>query len=266
MARVQAPGQTVNDLIRRSAGIPAAFMALLLGEPSAARKTLLPSALSRLLALAQTACDARSDAAGGAEQGSETNAQGHGAVPGLMEVGKDGEGEEEAAEKKEEDGEEEEGEEGTMNGAAMKKEEEGEGEKEREEEEGKVDGTVGFVPVVHAFNILRAAFHDTNLATDVSGYLAPGLQVQYTSGVPALPSGRGHISSVSGYLTSGLQVRYTPGVLQGVQYRYSTLPSGCFRYSTGVLKGYLPCPRGTGHTSGVSGYLAPGHQVQGYLA
>jgi hypothetical protein len=33
----------------------------------------------------------------------------------------------------------------------------------------------GVVPTVHAFNAMRVAFHDTNLATDTSGFCADGL-------------------------------------------------------------------------------------------
>jgi hypothetical protein len=53
MDRTIAKGQTVDDLIRRSAGIPAAFIALFLAEPEGTPKKLLPRALEWLLEFAK---------------------------------------------------------------------------------------------------------------------------------------------------------------------------------------------------------------------
>ena len=39
----------------------------------------------------------------------------------------------------------------------------------------------GVIPTVHAFNVLRAAFNDTNLATDTSGFDAEALIVSIRS-------------------------------------------------------------------------------------
>lgn len=52
MARVIAKGQTVDDLLRRSAGIPAAFIAFFLSEPEGMPKKLLPWALRWLIDVA----------------------------------------------------------------------------------------------------------------------------------------------------------------------------------------------------------------------
>jgi len=54
MDRTIAKGQTVDDLLRRSAGIPAAFIALFLAEPEGTPKKLLPRALEWLIELAKT--------------------------------------------------------------------------------------------------------------------------------------------------------------------------------------------------------------------
>ncbi|OQU79970.1 thyroid adenoma-associated protein homolog [Sorghum bicolor] len=53
MDRTIAKGQTVDDLIRRSAGIPAAFIALFLAEPEGTPKKLLPRALEWLIEFAK---------------------------------------------------------------------------------------------------------------------------------------------------------------------------------------------------------------------
>ncbi|KAL2950978.1 hypothetical protein AAZX31_19G020600 [Glycine max] len=49
MQRTVAKGQVVDDLLRRSAGIPAAFIALFLSEPEGTPKKLLPRALRWLI-------------------------------------------------------------------------------------------------------------------------------------------------------------------------------------------------------------------------
>ena len=54
MERTVFKGQTVDDLLRRSAGIPAAFTALFLSEPEGAPKKLLPRALQWLIDLANS--------------------------------------------------------------------------------------------------------------------------------------------------------------------------------------------------------------------
>ncbi|PUZ50289.1 hypothetical protein GQ55_6G047200 [Panicum hallii var. hallii] len=54
MDRTTAKGQTVDDLLRRSAGIPAAFIALFLAEPEGTPKKLLPRALEWLIEFAKT--------------------------------------------------------------------------------------------------------------------------------------------------------------------------------------------------------------------
>ncbi|WVZ94889.1 hypothetical protein U9M48_040721 [Paspalum notatum var. saurae] len=54
MDRTIAKGQTVDDLVRRSAGIPAAFIALFLAEPEGTPKKLLPKALEWLIEFAKT--------------------------------------------------------------------------------------------------------------------------------------------------------------------------------------------------------------------
>ena len=53
MERMAANGQTVDDLLRRSAGIPAAFIALFLAEPEGSPKKLLPRALKWLIDVAE---------------------------------------------------------------------------------------------------------------------------------------------------------------------------------------------------------------------
>lgn len=53
MERTTAKGQTVDDLLRRSAGIPAAFIALFLAEPDGSPKKLLPRALKWLIDVAE---------------------------------------------------------------------------------------------------------------------------------------------------------------------------------------------------------------------
>ncbi|KAG8044278.1 hypothetical protein GUJ93_ZPchr0130g6516 [Zizania palustris] len=54
MDRTVVKGQTVDDLLRRSAGIPAAFIALFLAEPEGTPKKLLPRALEWLIEFAKT--------------------------------------------------------------------------------------------------------------------------------------------------------------------------------------------------------------------
>ena len=119
-------GQTVDDLLRRSAGIPAAFMALFLSEPNGAPKKLLPRALRWLIDLAVKFAEGPNNAPKPThlldlefQSGISTNTQ-----------------------------------------------------KTRDE---------GVVPTVHAFNVLRAAFNDTNLSVDVSGFCAEALIISIRS-------------------------------------------------------------------------------------
>jgi hypothetical protein len=53
MAKAGSPGQGVDDLVRRSAGIPAAFLALFEAEPEGAPKRLLKKAMPWLLSWAR---------------------------------------------------------------------------------------------------------------------------------------------------------------------------------------------------------------------
>ncbi|KAL2523103.1 hypothetical protein Fot_27026 [Forsythia ovata] len=140
MERTVAKGQTVDDLLRRSAGIPAAFTALFLSEPEGTPKRLLPMALRWLIDVAKKSStdqtklnSSNSDFSSGFSPKSSqatANAQ-------LTE----------------------------MNGGEKIS-------KVRDE---------GVVPTVHAFNVLRAAFNDTNLATDVSGFAAEALIISIQS-------------------------------------------------------------------------------------
>ncbi|MCO5564739.1 hypothetical protein L7F22_018407 [Adiantum nelumboides] len=118
MDRTAAKGQTVDDLLRRSAGIPAAFLALFLSEPEGAPKKLLIIAMRWLIDLAQAFLEGSHPSDNSAvEKGSATSSS-------LL--------------------------------------------KAREE---------GVVATVHAFNVMRVTFNDTNLSTDCSGFCAEGLSV-----------------------------------------------------------------------------------------
>lgn len=130
MDRAVAKGQTVDDLLRRSAGIPASFMALFLAEPDGTPKKLLPRALKWLIEFAKTSlanfqkdCSQKSEAmkydtvvSSESQSGTTTSVHSNGNLS-----------------------------------------------KSRDE---------GVVPTVHAFNVLRAAFNDANLAADTSGFCA----------------------------------------------------------------------------------------------
>lgn len=133
MERTVAKGQTVDDLLRRSAGIPAAFIALFLSEPEGTPKKLLPRALRWLLDLAQKSLS----------EPVETNIS-NGDSCGLSSLDSDQK-------------------------------------KKRKTSETVASDTVskirdeGVIPTVHAFNVLKAAFNDTNLSTDTSGFAAEAL-------------------------------------------------------------------------------------------
>eukprot|EP00898_Chlorokybus_atmophyticus_P008554 jgi/Chlat1/86/Chrsp1S03198 len=50
--RIMQPGQSLTDLVRRSAGLPFAFVSIFTAEPESSPKVLLPGAMDQLLALA----------------------------------------------------------------------------------------------------------------------------------------------------------------------------------------------------------------------
>lgn len=132
MDRTIAKGQLVDNLLRRSAGIPAAFIALFLAEPEGAPKKLLPRALRWLIDVAKK--------------------------PLLGPIGTKGTKTDSCdflLNKSNQDPE------STLKSSKIRDE--------------------GVVPTVHAFNILRAAFNDTNLATDTSGFSAEALIVAVRS-------------------------------------------------------------------------------------
>uniref|UniRef100_A0A2P2JCS0 Uncharacterized protein MANES_15G175000 n=1 Tax=Rhizophora mucronata TaxID=61149 RepID=A0A2P2JCS0_RHIMU len=139
MERTGAKGQTVDNLLRRSAGIPAAFIALFLSEPEGAPKKLLPLALRWLIDVAKSSLLGSSDVKSTTVDSckfSLTNSE--------HELD-------------------------CINHFESKVLENS---KNRDE---------GVVPTVHAFNVLRTAFDDTNLATDTSGFAAEALIVSIRS-------------------------------------------------------------------------------------
>lgn len=128
LERTGAKGQTVDNLLRRSAGIPAAFLALFLAEPDGAPKKLLPMAMKWLIDTSRAFVSASTkDNAGQTSRGED-----------LVHVVDN-----------------------TVDNMELQTKM-----KQRDE---------GVVPTVHAFNAMRVAFHDTNLATDTSGFCADGL-------------------------------------------------------------------------------------------
>ncbi|KAH9296258.1 hypothetical protein KI387_039846, partial [Taxus chinensis] len=151
MERTIAKGQTVDDLLRRSAGIPAAFIALFLAEPEGTPKKLLPSAMRWLINLAKSIlsrsdnlhenlvsnCDSlRLD---GENKSWSTESE-----PSLFFLGT----------------------------RHVEAEISQSFSKQRDE---------GVVPTVHAFNVLKVAFHDKNLSTDTSGFCAEALIITICS-------------------------------------------------------------------------------------
>ncbi|XP_042498155.1 thyroid adenoma-associated protein homolog [Macadamia integrifolia] len=126
MERTVAKGQTVDDLLRRSAGIPAAFIALFLSEPEGTPKKLLPRALKWLIDVANMSLTNSSGA---------NSQQAICAPPILVDV--------------------------SENNSKIRDE--------------------GVIPMVHAFNVLKASFNDTNLAADTSGFCAEALIVSIRS-------------------------------------------------------------------------------------
>uniref|UniRef100_A0A7N0U8R0 DUF2428 domain-containing protein n=1 Tax=Kalanchoe fedtschenkoi TaxID=63787 RepID=A0A7N0U8R0_KALFE len=130
MQRTIAKGQLVDDLLRRSAGIPAAFMALFLSEPEGTPKKLLPRALRWLLDVVNRSLVPanRSDFLSYEVPSTTTEELIISLQPSL-----------------------------SSNGTISKIRDE------------------GVVPTVHAFNVLRAAFNDANLATDTSSFCAEAI-------------------------------------------------------------------------------------------
>ncbi|MED6184094.1 hypothetical protein PIB30_044072 [Stylosanthes scabra] len=138
MQRTVAKGQVVDDLLRRSAGIPAAFIALFLSEPEGTPKKLLPRALRWLI-----------DVAGGSMLNQiETHRLS--------------------------------GDPCKSNGSMDKNESAHSAERNVIQLSSKIRDE-GVIPTVHAFNALRAAFNDTNLATDTSGFAAEALALSIRS-------------------------------------------------------------------------------------
>lgn len=141
MERTIAKGQTVDDLLRRSAGIPAAFIALFLSEPEGAPKKHLPRALQWLIDVAnKSLCNASEDCGWKTE-----------VVQKELSTNQN---------------------ETSMGNMATETRVNGRASKIRDE---------GVVPTVHAFNVLRAAFNDTNLAADTSGFCADAMIVAIRS-------------------------------------------------------------------------------------
>ncbi|MCL7023252.1 hypothetical protein MKW94_028758 [Papaver nudicaule] len=138
MERTVAKGQTVDDLLRRSAGIPAAFIALFLSEPEGTPKKLLPRALRWLIDVADVSLPNSADA----NQQKSCSSNDVAAKPALVAV------------------------------SAQLTNENNKASKIRDE---------GVIPTVHAFNVLKAAFNDTNLSTDTSGFCAEALIIAIRS-------------------------------------------------------------------------------------
>lgn len=135
MERTVAKGQTVDDLLRRSAGIPAAFIALFLSEPDGTPKKLLPKALRWLIGVANMS---------------------------LLNVCEGGNHESEVLHNN-----------SIKLGTSMQEVQANVGVSKIRDE--------GVIPTVHAFNVLRAAFNDANLATDTSGFCAEALIIAVRS-------------------------------------------------------------------------------------
>lgn len=136
MERTVAKGQVVDDLLRRSAGIPAAFTALFLSEPEGAPKKLLPRALRWLIDVAKDQFENNS-----------SNGDMHKLCSPNLDNGFD---------------------------SALPSE------RNISDKVSKIRDE-GVIPTVHAFNVLRAAFNDTNLATDTSGFSAEAMIISIRS-------------------------------------------------------------------------------------
>ncbi|GAU41066.1 hypothetical protein TSUD_284360 [Trifolium subterraneum] len=132
MQRTVAKGQVVDDLLRRSAGIPAAFTALFLSEPEGTPKKLLPRALRWLLDVGNGSMLNQVESDSSKDNPCKSN--------GLMKE----------------------------NNSTQ------EAERNVREMSSKIRDE-GVIPTVHAFNVLKAAFNDSNLATDTSGFSAEAM-------------------------------------------------------------------------------------------
>ncbi|XP_068637861.1 uncharacterized protein [Aristolochia californica] len=137
MERTVAKVQTVDDLLRRSAGIPAAFIALFLSEPEGTPKKLLPRALRWLIDVANMSlpCLDPNEADSHNQDWFKNSSRKLGGPSEDM-------------------------------GMAARTS------KVRDD---------GVIPTVHAFNVLRASFNDTNLAADTSGFCAEALIISIHS-------------------------------------------------------------------------------------
>ena len=139
MEKTTAKGQIVDDLLRRSAGIPAAFMALFLSEPEGTPKKLLPQSLRWLIDVASRSLvdsnEASSTTSDSCQSLSTKSIQATVAVQLETDVSR-------------------------------------KASKIRDE---------GVIPTVHAFNVLRSVFNDTNLATDTSGFYAEAIIISIRS-------------------------------------------------------------------------------------
>ncbi|XAR51748.1 hypothetical protein NMG60_11006467 [Bertholletia excelsa] len=140
MERTIAKGQTVDDLLRRSAGIPAAFIAFFLSEPEGAPKRLLPRALRWLIDVANCALlDPHAVSPSNSDSSHDLSLKSTQPTVSPLPSAAD------------------------VLGRTLKTRDE------------------GVVPTVHAFNSLRAAFNDTNLATDTSGFAVEALIISIRS-------------------------------------------------------------------------------------
>lgn len=136
MERTVAKGQVVDDLLRRSAGIPAAFIALFLAEPEGAPKKLLPCALRWLIDVANQSLQ---------DLNASNIAIGDPCIFSPEKIDHKAE-------------------------SALPFD------SNTNERTTKIRDE-GVIPTVHAFNVLRTAFNDANLATDTSGFSAEALIV-----------------------------------------------------------------------------------------
>lgn len=141
MERTTAKGQTVDDLLRRSAGIPAAFIAFFLSEPEGTPKKLLPRALRWLIEIANKSLSNSSEF--GCNKKETISME----KPSRLADDSEPEGL-------------------TIVSANTKKSQ-------------IINESV--VPTVHALNVLRAAFNDTNLSADTSGFCAEAMIVSIRS-------------------------------------------------------------------------------------
>ncbi|KAL4197784.1 hypothetical protein AMTRI_Chr04g189990 [Amborella trichopoda] len=146
MERIVAKGQTVDDLLRRSAGIPSAFIALFLSEPEGTPKKLLPRALRWLIDVAKSSLlilsapsGTHNNKCGDISSSEDTTMKNKPLSSSLLTSDTP-----------------------ISSGVSKVRDE-------------------GVIPTVHAFNALRAAFNDTNLATDTSGFCAEALIISIRS-------------------------------------------------------------------------------------